>query len=261
MGCVSSNRSQLCAEETTLVTLEHELNYHTQSASQVDLVLRKYSSNGSLNVSQLHKAAIVLNIRTENFSTFNQIKPFYDNLQTQGFTPLKTLLLLGVLLAQGSLVDKARLLFEVYDQLMLEEVEVVTIVEDLFDVAVKRLPTLLGTKGNSEVTSAKIYLAKIEHVKTAGVSKLTKLIAGEAPKVSKKHFVTTVSSDSVKQILTPEGIRAYFFSVYSLSTPQVKQEFDRTWTRSHPLPPQPKPAGSTTVTSIGAQGESEVSRA
>jgi hypothetical protein len=247
MGCTSSDRAQLTPEEITLVTQEHELNYATQSVTQVDLVFRKYSHNGSLNVSQVHKAATVLGIRTENFSTFNRIKAFYDSLQLQDFTPLKTLLLLGVFLAKGSLVDKARLLFEVYDQLMTEEVEVATIVEDLFEVAVKRLPTLLGTNRTSDVTSAKLYLAKIEHVKAAGVLKLTKAIAGEAPKVSKKHFVATVSSDSLKQVLTPEGFRAYFFAEYSLSTPQVKQEFDRSLARSHPLPPPPKPAGSTTV--------------
>jgi hypothetical protein len=79
-----------------------------------------------------------------------------------------------VLLGQGSPAEKARLLFETYDGLSRQSVRCDRVsFLALYSVAVEKLAILAGADETSaETSSAKLYLAKIKHVKGAGIEKL-----------------------------------------------------------------------------------------
>mmetsp|Transcript_12325 Transcript_12325/g.23393 ORF Transcript_12325/g.23393 Transcript_12325/m.23393 type:complete len:304 (+) Transcript_12325:370-1281(+) len=242
MGCTSS-RTKLSAEETYLTTHEAELHYGDQHATQVDLVFRKYSYQSHVNPSQLQNAASKLNLRITNYSTFNLIEPFYNGLKQEGSIHLLHLLLLGLFLAKGSVEEKARLLFEVYDDLNTEEVQapvIKKILSDLYDIAVNRLPKLVAEPHHADAGNLRQYLAKIAHVKELAIEKAYKGIVGTGATVKKVAFVTSFSSDSFKALLSTTGFRGYFFSEFSLSSADVKAKFDQAWLVAHPLPSKPE---------------------
>jgi hypothetical protein len=237
MGCAQTR--QQSPEETSLTTQEKSLLFYNKTATNADFVFRKFSFKSKLNAAQLRNAATKLSIRIDNFSDFKQVKAFYESLRTDSdCIPLKSLLLLSVLLAQGSASDKARILFEVYDTTLLGEMEgpmVAEIVADLFDVAVVKLPRLLGKSSDNETSSAKVYLGKICHIKETAASKLTKAITEESLRVSKKSFIDSFNTEKLREVLTTEGLRAYFFNEFATSPIELRQEFDRMMLRLQPL--------------------------
>lgn len=256
MGCTSS-RTKLSQEETYLVQHENELNYHKKPSLQADLVIRKYSYKETVNASQLRNTSERLGVLIANTGNFNKVEAFYNSLKKGESIPLQTLLVLSLLLTQGSATEKARLLFETYDTLQQEELEhgsMAAIINELFEISVVRLPILVNNFSTSEAGNLKQYLAKIEHIKGAAIAKLVSSIAKGTEKVKRVAFIETLASDSMKSLLTTSGFRGYFFNEYNLSSQETKSDFERHFRASNPLPTPP-----VKTTAKATSNETEVS--
>jgi hypothetical protein len=262
MGCATS-REALSTEETYLVSHENELHFQNKTSVEIDMIFRKYQYSNSINAVQLKNAADKLAIRIANAEQAANIVAFYSSLKSENDgIPLQRLLLLGVLLGQGSAIEKAKLLFEVYDKFMADELDLNTIeglLNDLYELAVVKLVILAGTSATSvEAGLAKQYLAKIHHVTKAGLEKLKKAIMKDAVKITKAKFVEAISAEALKRVVTSSGFRAFFFNEFTSSAPAVKTAFDEAWSQAQPNKTvKPKPGDTTDSSAQGSSSQAK----
>ena len=90
MGCVETKSA---SEETAVLVAEKGLNFHLQQSIRVDAIIRKFSSNGKINVSQLGRIAEILNINIYNNPPYTKIEDMFRKLvSSDGLYELKDVL-------------------------------------------------------------------------------------------------------------------------------------------------------------------------
>ena len=115
MGC-SGSRSDITAEEATVINSEHVLGYSELEVTQIDLIHRKYSYAGKILEDQWKDIYISLDLAPNKAYTKQQVINFFDNFKSgPNIFSLKKLLILGILLGNGTIDKKAQLLFETQD--------------------------------------------------------------------------------------------------------------------------------------------------
>mmetsp|Transcript_25770 Transcript_25770/g.45383 ORF Transcript_25770/g.45383 Transcript_25770/m.45383 type:complete len:246 (+) Transcript_25770:6247-6984(+) len=217
MGCTDS-RSELSDVEYTLTTTERCLTFHISKAWQSDFVIRKFSSQGKINASQLAEALIYLNFRGRNDP---QVKAFYDSISgANGIVSMKQLLIATILLGKGTDLEKADLLFEVYDDedsRVLREIAVKNFVSDLYEVVVVHLPTLITTQPPSE-DNVKVtnYIEQIKFRGDRGKEKLAAKLLDNKPSITSGDFKGSLTSPDNRTLLKTWGLRDFFFKTYKV---------------------------------------------
>lgn len=218
MGCTDS-RSDLSDVEMTLTTSEFLLRFHSAKVQQTDFVFRKFSSHGLVNSSQLAEALSSLSFKPkENL----QVKAFYDSLSAaQGNISLKKLLIASILLGKGTDLEKAELLFEVFDDdnsRTLPESAIRGLVDDLYEVVVLHLPTLVPTSPSTEDTvKVQNYIEQIKFRGDRGREKLVlKLLDGKSA-ISVGNFKNFIVSLDNRSLMKTWGLRDFFFKVYKVT--------------------------------------------
>lgn len=261
MGCFTS-RDKLSPEELRLTEQESELGFGEIKANLADLVLRKYSYHDFINASQLQSSAETLGFVIGNSSSCNQIEAFYARLKKDEGIPLNTLLIVGLFLSEGEPTEKAKLLFEIYDEKQHGELgllQVTKFVNEMYEVAVNHFPTMID-HSIPEAYDLKVYLEKIECIRTAATLKLAHSITNNGLKVSKDDFIENMESEPLSKLFTTYGFRGYFFEMYVLAGLDFQIEFDRRHTNSlscraealleeKPIDEQPIPETVLTVNS------------
>mmetsp|Transcript_33249 Transcript_33249/g.58345 ORF Transcript_33249/g.58345 Transcript_33249/m.58345 type:complete len:254 (+) Transcript_33249:7471-8232(+) len=224
MGCADSH-SKLLEEEQAIVQQEGILGFKGTSVARIDFVMRKFSRNSELNTRQFEDVVKALNLVTTNRGKSTKIASFYDSFKTSEETyGVRLLLLIGILLGYGRAGEKARLIYEIYDienahTLSIKEMEVM--VDDMFQVTVNRLPTLV-TANQSEVDPVKVrtYIDKMNYrIKNCKAKLLTALTEGN-DNVTREAFITVMDNPEYQRLTTSSGLREYFYRVYQ-STPSA----------------------------------------
>ena len=114
MGCIQP-RDTLSIEESSIVSMESQLEYYKNSSALIDSVHRKYSTSASINLEQWNDIREYLQICTKNTMTCKQIESFFESFENNKTLPLAKMSLLGILMGHGIPRQKARLVFELFD--------------------------------------------------------------------------------------------------------------------------------------------------
>lgn len=217
MGCADS-RSSLNDAEKILTSAEHKLRLHFRKVTEIDFIFRKFSHNDSVNSSQLAEAITYLCLPSADNP---QVRSFYEALRggTDKYS-LKKLLVAGVLLGRGSEVDKASVLFEVYDDdssHSLHKAALKQMVDDLYEVVVMLCPAILSALPSSE-DAVKVlnYVEQIKYRGDLGKEKLIAKLSEGRDVVSVDIFTKNLSLFDNKDLLKTSGIRDFFFKVYKM---------------------------------------------
>lgn len=164
MGCADSKQKE---EEQVLAEQEMELGFKGTSVATIDFVIRKYSQNGLLNIGQFEDVVRALGLVTVNRRNSSNITGFYETFKTPNSCyDAKLLIILGILLGFGRVQEKARLLYEIYDidnthSLSLDDAA--KMVDDLYEVAIVRLPTLVTADlGELDFIKVRTYIDQIK---------------------------------------------------------------------------------------------------
>lgn len=222
MGCADS-RDKTHEEEYSLSVFENALRLNRQLVTSADFSFRKYSYEGEINPNQFTEACDKLRIQRLNTDQFSNIESFYNRLRNDnGTLSLKKLLLLAVLLCKGSPHEKAQVLFEIYDDSdahVLEGLTVKQMVDDLFDMSVNLLPTLVtSTSRGHDPEKVKYYLAKILYRSNKSKDMLRMALTEGAVRTRRDAFVGTLCKEDRRHLLTAAGIREFCYK-YWQSTP------------------------------------------
>lgn len=233
MGC-STSRPELNSEEQLLTAHEAYMDYAQNHIVYADMVIRKNSPHLQLNQSQLIAVATQLRLKLDNIGP-SDIAAFYLKLKSSvGYYPLNSLVLTAFLLCYGSEDEKAKVLFELYDDRNSEVIDALKIgsmANDIFEIACVHLPII----ANGPQTSAadrmalKIYIAKIKYVKDQFVQRFASAFLKAGSRVNKKDFVSVYVNEWPSKTVTSHGFRSAVFNDFATSSEAIKMEFDRSF--------------------------------
>ena len=217
MGCTDS-RTEKLDEEKVINSHEQLLGFSKYTSRKVDLVFRKFAYNETFNENQWSE--VCSNLRLATSDIHGTITKFYKQFERNGKYDLKPLLLLSIMLTRGTEVEKAKLLFEIYDYdctLDLERSEVSTMISDMINIAVDKTsiltledPTIL-----EHIPKINNYILKLKYRNKDAVHKLTTDIMSGLSSLRQDMFIEAMKSPNIKGILTSSGMRAYLISFYS----------------------------------------------
>lgn len=224
MGCTDSH-SKLMEEEIAILNQEQVLGFKANFVTRIDFVMRKFSRNFELNARQFEDVVKALNLVATNRGKSTKIVSFFESFKMPNQSyDLRLLLLTGVLLGYGRASEKAKLIYEIYDvenshSLTVKDIE--QIVNDMFEIAVNRLPTLVtANQGEVDPIKVRTYIDKMNfRVKNCKAKLLVTLSEGNE-NITRDAFVGVLSSTEYQVLTTSSGLREYFYRVYQ-STPSA----------------------------------------
>ena len=224
MGCVEPKF--LDNEEISLINAEEILGFQNRTSKEVDSTIRKYSSNGFLNQSQFSKISEILEINILNTSSNNQIQDFFRKLMTKsGQYPLKDLLVIGILLSEGSPHEKSKLIYEVFDEALTNSLNLLQIKEKVLKCLAYHssvtLPSLLGPEQlfGTTLLKTKKYLDKIQSITSVSMSK-TANVFGLVDVISQEAFSETFGNILDGSLTTASGWRKFMADTYAIEPPR-----------------------------------------
>jgi Ca2+-binding EF-hand superfamily protein len=213
MGCISSRDPS--SEDSPFKKTEELLRFGASHSFRHDAVFRKYSSNGQLNSRQFKDAVDILYLSTTNRKHLESVEEFWRLFVVGEHYKLGRLLILGLLLGQGTSKEKAKLLFEIFDEDATHTIDakgVTSMVQELFVVAVELLPKLTL---KAETVTEKHYIENLKVTRASVLEEVTKLILGKVADVTKAKFISVFDTNSVlKNLVTSGGFRTYCYKIY-----------------------------------------------
>lgn len=239
MGC-SPSRRDLSSEEQILTELETGMEYAHNSIVYADMVLRKYSPHLEFNSFQLLAVASQLKLNLERKGAINFGK-FYSKLKSsEGLISLSSLVLTAFLLCRGSTDEKARVLFELYDDhgtSMLDATRVDKMANELFDIACSSLPVITQDAqiSSADRTALKLYVAKINYIKPQFVQRFASAFIKTGSRVGKHDFIEVYINEWPSKTTTSHGFRAVVFSEFASSSESNKLDFDQAFIKDNSL--------------------------
>jgi Ca2+-binding EF-hand superfamily protein len=213
MGCITS-RNDISPEETVVMDFETLLGYSTLSPSHLDKIHRKYSYNGKISDNQWKDICYTLNLAPNKIEASQHISNYYDKYRTEDNSfALNELLVLGILLSKGRPGEKAKLLFEVFDEnasggLGLGQIH--ELLSVMVKVALELNPQVVVKDGVSDVGAQDLmkYFEKLNKGKEVAIEMAEKEILGKDGMVKSMEFVKALSG-KMSYFVSPHGIRKY----------------------------------------------------
>jgi hypothetical protein len=143
---------------------------------------------------------------------------------------LTNLLLVGVLLSYGASAEKARILFEIYDDSCCHSLDydtVIRMVEDIYQVTVLQLPVLATHCAGPSLILG--YIEQIKYRAERGKEKLVCAFLDGRLSLPQEAFIEYLTSTPNVTLLFTWGIRDFMFKVYKQipSTRHIKATADR----------------------------------
>lgn len=216
MGC-SDSKEDLTPEEIAIINGELRLLYQQYTVTDVDLVYRKYSKGGQVNLNQWKDISNKLKIAIYTSPVAPEIQALFDSLKTDNLYSLQDLLVLSIYLSIGTSQDKARLLFEAYDDSddkLLSKSDLQKLSGFIIEIAVEKTHPLVRSNDLNEITPEDLtkFIQKLRPVKNKGKQELLKVFMGgdiSQQSVSMDKFVENLTTPSTVQLLTFQGIRKF----------------------------------------------------
>lgn len=216
MGC-SGSRFKNHSDEFAIDFAERGLNIFRLDAKAIDEKFRKYSHGGVVNKKQLAAIAKKHDIKVTNYDSHKKIEDFFKKLESEGSGNynLQTLLILGVFLGQGTIKQKAKLLFEIVDHEYSEQIPVAAL-RELFE-RMSNLACDLGKlvcdkqteHSNSTRNEDYIYRARIAIAPAFDDFKKNILEKPTDTTVSRATFVANLIKLEQGSLVSTFGLRIY----------------------------------------------------
>ncbi|OMJ87860.1 hypothetical protein SteCoe_10346 [Stentor coeruleus] len=213
MGCFTS-RNDITPEETAVMDFESLLGYSDLSPSHLDKIHRKYSYNGKISENQWKDICDTLKLAPSKIEASQHINNYYDKYRSgENAFALNELLVLGILLSKGKPGEKAKLLFEVYDEKGLGELDLSQI-HDLLSVMVKIAielnPQVVVKDGVNGVSIQDLtkYFEKLNKGKGVAIGMAEMEILNKNGSVKSTEFVKMLNG-KMSYFVSPHGIRKY----------------------------------------------------
>lgn len=211
MGCFGSK--QQYADEEEAISLESEaLGFSKCSVTEVDFAIRKYSCDGRINRNQMKSLTTALSLNLKNYDTHIYIDKLISSMELPGcYYDVNPLLVIGIVLAEGSEARKAQSLFEIVDPKesgAMNSSKVQTLLNLWVDL-ILRLGVLAGDNQNhrSSIEQINCYIERCNQAKDHWIQTMKNALGSGF--VPKDHFVRVCSTLKEGEFMKPGGLRMY----------------------------------------------------
>ncbi|CAG9334764.1 unnamed protein product [Blepharisma stoltei] len=231
MGCVDSKLS--CSSvERSIMNAEAELGYEKKNCWYIDFIHRKYSIGGWVNHEQWRDISCSLLIQTKNTSSNTKIERFFSSIANfNGKLPLKSLLIIGFLLGEGTYQEKSQLFFDIYDtnnSKIIFKSDIHALVEEMLDIAINKIPILACKPQASNEEDFQKYLQELHQFKEAAQELIVRKFIGadnSEHSITLSEFQANFQDISTAELLSSHGLRSFVYSQKSaLKSTNFKQK-------------------------------------
>ena len=212
MGC-NNSRKGISDEEAALRSQEAMLLYSNQTVTANYLALCRYARDQELNEEALDQAFTKMLVIKGNLGSSNTITDFYESFRKQSKVyDAKLLKVLCVLLGKGGAVEKATLLFEIYDPKFvktLERAKIAEMVEDLVNISAQKVSVLVTDaqyRHSGQLTNQQ-YLKGLFTQAGKAQDEFKKLVLRGGDSVTEEDFVGILQQPDNASWLSSSGIR------------------------------------------------------
>mmetsp|Transcript_22671 Transcript_22671/g.22434 ORF Transcript_22671/g.22434 Transcript_22671/m.22434 type:complete len:251 (+) Transcript_22671:15-767(+) len=227
MGCESS-REHYIKEEALITDAEDSLGFSSCSADIVDLWIRKYSSDGTINPEQMkdifQSCGISMKKPLESSKLLNCFRK-KDNTYT--FRPF---LIFGILLSTDLRNKKSSLLFEVFDENYensLKEATIHQLIDHMLNISINLLPLRILDQDlpDAKINKVLLYSKYLKSYQEIAKESLIRMLVRDEVKddgtLTKVHFIESFDVGELHHLLTPHGIRMYVKKIAETTSKNV----------------------------------------
>lgn len=217
MGCTNA-RQQSTFEENYLRELQSKLGFDNAEATEVDLIIHKYSFNNFINPTQLRLIETELQLTLHDPGEWPEVSLMMSYLENSLGWESQKLIILGVLCSNSNAHIKAKLLFEAFDENFTGQLTSTQISRMLTDMCMISSQALgaLAVKDQKNAPVIERYLRKCV---TSAERSVLNLMKHFKPTTSDSEFVMTLATLHDGLLLSPAGIRNYLYVEYSRNGP------------------------------------------
>ncbi|CAG9329453.1 unnamed protein product [Blepharisma stoltei] len=220
MGCLES-REIIILEEKFVSLMEASLNYASHDCKIIDYYHRKYSYKEEINYEQWLEIVHKLGLNVENTRECPRAKDLYESLKNpNGTYNFRKMAELGILLSSGNSIEKARLLFQLFDPLdekILSAATINQLIDEILEICVGKT-TILALNVNSKISQNSVV--KYVNILKKNAKKfkpqiINKFIGSDAKNkyefISLSNFESRIKKSNLENFLTTQGIRQFIF--------------------------------------------------
>lgn len=208
MGCANTRDEAKSEEERLITAHETDLCFNKHPASYIEAQIKRETSTGDLTMLKLTRLFEGLNIQVPLDRPDSNVFKFFEKLKVGDSISTNKLVLISILLGEGSYTVRAKLLFEHADvdaRRRLPRSAVTSLFEEIAGVCVDCLPVLAFDTAHRELLAK--YQQKlrvsIEAYAKAGVETMMH----DEDSVTQAHFVDSLSKSTLKVWLVPLELR------------------------------------------------------
>ena len=226
MGCQIGSSSGSESEEfrkfeEKFAAAEQFIGFSMYKSDEIGNAFKRYALDNVLTINQLSKALDSLEIDRKFLSeSRNPTKVLYDQFVTRSgrFSCIK-LQTLGVLLGCDSVQDKSRTLFLTYDEdcsKSLDRGEVLSMLEDVFDISVLCLGELVCALNKEAEPECRKYINKLSRQReTVLLFYREILFYTTRDTITMDQFQRSVRDNEVKRLFCPSKLRKLAYEHHS----------------------------------------------
>jgi len=208
MGC-SSDRDSRCEEEIKLQKWESELRFQDFSVLQGHYALTRFSAGSVLNDFGFHQVADILGFRVANTHKNTAVEGFFQTFRQEGHYNAHDLKVLSVMLSTGIAIEKAPVLFEVFDERFegsLPRKAIQTMIQEVLYTATTR--ALEAVPAFDRLT-IEPYIQKMKEKETEAEALLLQFACEGEEVVTREQFVSNLTRSEGAKLLSSSGLRKF----------------------------------------------------
>jgi hypothetical protein len=215
MGKSRFNLMLVSEEEDIIKLKEKSLPFSTTKVMDLEAVIKQNQFDGVLSIAQLRKSLTQLEFDLELFTIPEiHIAKLLQILQNpRKLYEVRTILLCGILLCEGTTSDKANMLFNLYDSkrdTSLDKDVIKDMVYEIIDMSVKKIPKI-AVDDNEEPEPFTIDTSKLETYTNGLLSKSETLVEKVITKLMEDQYCIT-QTDFIKRISRDSFLESLLWS-------------------------------------------------
>ena len=222
MGC-TFNRSPNEVEEKLICSAEKSLSFHKKSCKEVTQRMHRYCTSFHLSKQQLDQTLKELSISQKHLSFFQLFLENHEDCYFKFWLPEKTqdcgysvkrLAVLGILLSNGKVSEKANCLFDLYDidaSKTLDQQELNIMATDLLLVSLEYLPKLSEMVEQTQSP----YNQKLFKMHNTLVEYFEFVLLGEETSLNLDKFIEKFQDPEVRVLLSTSETRKFAYQKYN----------------------------------------------
>lgn len=224
MGCACT-RLKVLYEEDLILKQETAIGFQNHRSSSIDMIIRKYSFQGTLNFNFLIEIAKELKLHIDDYDKHQGITEFFNELNNSSKQFYTQLLVLGIMNGKSSDPTKAYLLFQVFDaecQYSLSYNQAKELLHMIFAMSIEKAYYLISAmlKTSSDVRNLKSYIKRCKIASSYCEEEAVKSFLVNGKSIKMNDFVDKLLGFKGGYLLQPTTVRLYAYEFYAKNKPQ-----------------------------------------